>query len=49
MSTVVLCRKRDSSGRLRYEREPEWRMPLYEFELENLPTDEEEVEEIESD
>lgn len=44
MSTVVLCRKRDASGRTRYEREPEWRMPLYEFEAE-----EEEVEEIESD
>ena len=42
MSTM--CRKRDSNGHMRYEKEVEWRMPLYEFELED-----EEIEEIEND
>lgn len=42
MSTV--CRKRDANGHVRYEKEVEWRMPLYEFELED-----EEIEEIEND
>lgn len=42
MSTV--CRKRDANGHVRYEKEVEWRMPLYEFELED-----EEIEEIENE
>lgn len=40
MSEVVLCRKRDASGRLRYE-PIAWKMELYyEFELENMSAEE---------